>query len=158
MRAKGEYQSLFHSRLIKSYMKTRIFIILGFAFITFALSGCDITTTTTTSSTTDTTSLSTSTTTTTLTTSEQSTSTTSVETTLRVFTLVELSAYNGNGGTTAYVAVNGVVYDVTNAQEWTNGWHQGLHLAGTDASTAFESSPHSITFISQLPIVGTLGN
>ncbi|MCK7492359.1 MAG: hypothetical protein MZW92_12715 [Comamonadaceae bacterium] len=40
--------------------------------------------------------------------------------------------------------------------EWTNGWHKGMHLAGTDATAAFGDSPHSLSFLNQLTIVGSL--
>jgi len=36
----------------------------------------------------------------------------------RLFTTAELSRYNGKDGNPAYVAVNGVVYDVTNNAAW----------------------------------------
>ena len=81
-----------------------------------------------------------------------------VVTTLRQFTLADLAQYNGDGGSTAYIAVNGTVYDVTGVSDWSNGWHKGMHLAGTDASAAFADSPHSLSFLSQLDIVGTLTN
>ncbi len=80
----------------------------------------------------------------------------SVSSELRVFTLTELAQYNGDNGTTAYIAVNGIVYDVTNASEWENGWHKDMHLAGTDATAAFADSPHAASFLDSLPIVGTL--
>ncbi len=79
---------------------------------------------------------------------------TPTDTTLPVFTLSELSAYTGANGSTAYIAVNGVVYDVTNA--FTNGMHQGLQLGGTDATQAFASSPHSASMLATLPVVGSL--
>lgn len=75
---------------------------------------------------------------------------------LREFTLTELAAYNGDNGSLAYIAVNGTVYDVTNAAEWSNGWHKGMHLAGTDCTAAFADSPHSASILSSLTVVGTL--
>lgn len=75
---------------------------------------------------------------------------------LREFTLTELAQYNGDNGSPAYIGVNGTVYDVTNAAEWDNGWHKGMHLAGTDCTAAFADSPHSQSILSSLPIVGTL--
>lgn len=75
---------------------------------------------------------------------------------LQQFTLAELAAFNGDNGALAYIAVNGTVYDVTNAAEWENGWHKGMHLAGTDCTAAFADSPHSLSFLNSLPIVGTL--
>ncbi len=75
---------------------------------------------------------------------------------LREFTLAELAAYNGDNGADAYIAVNGTVYDVTNVAEWSNGWHKGMHLAGTDCTAAFADSPHSLAFLNSLSVVGTL--
>lgn len=74
--------------------------------------------------------------------------------TLPVFTLTQLSQYTGANGTTAYIAVSGVIYDVTTA--FSNGTHQGLPLGGTDATDVFASSPHSTSWLDQLTIVGTL--
>ena len=76
------------------------------------------------------------------------------ETTLPVFTLEELAVYNGQNGQKGYIAVDGVIYDVTTA--FPNGMHQGLHLAGTDATAAFNSSPHARSILTGLPIVGSL--
>lgn len=75
---------------------------------------------------------------------------------LKTFTLEQLSAYDGQGGAKAYIAVNGIVYDVTNADGWNNGSHQGMLLAGTDATAVFATSPHSQSTLDELPKVGTL--
>ena len=72
------------------------------------------------------------------------------------FTLAELQAYDGQDGAKAYIAVDGIVYDVTDADNWNNGYHNGILLAGTDATAAFESSPHSASILEDLPEVGTL--
>jgi len=73
---------------------------------------------------------------------------------VKIFTLSELAQYDGSNGSTAYIAVNGTVYDVTNV--FVDGVHQGLHLGGTDATSAFASSPHSMSLLDTLPVVGTL--
>lgn len=71
-----------------------------------------------------------------------------------VFTLDDLSNYTGADGTTAYIAIDGVIYDVTNV--FSNGQHKGMQLGGTDATTVFASSPHSADLLASLLVVGTL--
>ncbi len=78
------------------------------------------------------------------------------EVALKEFTLEELSAFDGQNGAKAYIAVNGIVYDVTNADGWNNGSHQGMLLAGTDATAVFSTSPHSQETLNELKKVGTL--
>ena len=77
-------------------------------------------------------------------------------TTQKVFTLDELKTYDGQNGNPAYVAVSGVVYDVTNAKGWSNGAHQG-HSAGQDLTSVITSAPHGTSILTGLTIVGTLG-
>lgn len=72
------------------------------------------------------------------------------------FTLAELSKYNGQNGNPAYVAVDGVVYDVTNAKGWRNGKHVGGVTAGKDLSKEIEQSPHGKDVLQGLPVVGKL--
>jgi predicted heme/steroid binding protein len=72
------------------------------------------------------------------------------------FTLTQLAQYDGTNGAASYIAVDGVVYDVTNDSNWTNGMHQGMHLAGTDCTVIFASSPHSSTILADYTIVGNL--
>ena len=69
-----------------------------------------------------------------------------------VFTAQTLKKYNGQNGNPAYVAIDGVVYDVTAA--WGGGEHNGVS-AGTDASSAIGQSPHGKRVLKKLPIVGT---
>jgi predicted heme/steroid binding protein len=74
----------------------------------------------------------------------------------QVFTLEELSAFNGKDGNAAYIAVSGIVYDVTNSSKWKDGSHNGFE-AGQDLTDAIiNQSPHGIRTLDHMPIVGTL--
>lgn len=73
----------------------------------------------------------------------------------KVFTLNELKKYNGQNGAPAYVAVSGVVYDVTHAKGWDNGSHHG-YAAGQDLTQAIKEAPHGTSVLSGLPVVGKL--
>lgn len=50
----------------------------------------------------------------------------------RKFTHEELSKYNGKNGMPVYVAVDGIVYDVTKSKYWKSGRHKNMHDAGSD--------------------------
>lgn len=70
-------------------------------------------------------------------------------------TLEQLSVFNGKDGQPAYVAVDGILYDVTNSSAWAGGAHAGLE-AGQDLSEAFKTSPHDITTLDKVEKIGTL--
>jgi len=70
----------------------------------------------------------------------------------KTFTLTELAQYNGKNGQPAYTAVDGDVYDLT--QAFPNGNHYS-HLAGTELTNAFYST-HAKSKLAKYPIVGTL--
>lgn len=57
---------------------------------------------------------------------------------MKRFTKETLSNYNGKNGRPAYIAVNGIVYDVTNNSSWINGEHNGTN-AGQDISQSMSS-------------------
>lgn len=73
----------------------------------------------------------------------------------RTFTTAELAAYNGQNGQPAYVAVDGVVYDVTNNPAWSGGNHNGVQ-AGQDLSRLLPSSHRADMRFDRNPVVGTL--
>ena len=76
---------------------------------------------------------------------------------MRTFTLEELSQYNGKDGQPAYVAVDGVVYDVTNVEAWKDGEHKLGLTAGNELTEEItKQSPHGLKVLEGLPIVGEL--
>lgn len=71
-------------------------------------------------------------------------------------TLEELAKFNGKDGARAYVAVDGVIYDVTDSALWKNGGHNGFE-AGQDLTEGItEKSPHGLKVLERMPKVGTL--
>lgn len=81
----------------------------------------------------------------------------------KVFTLEELSKYDGKNGHPAYIAANNIVYDVSNSEDFFNGVHEQCSqcVAGTDVTALFKNSPHQsgkgMEELNKLPKVGTLG-
>ena len=73
----------------------------------------------------------------------------------REFTLEELSQYDGKNGKPAYVAVGGIVYDVSSEPTWAGGAHFGL-TAGKDLTEQFNSCHGSAKILNKLPKVGIL--
>jgi predicted heme/steroid binding protein/uncharacterized membrane protein len=72
------------------------------------------------------------------------------------FTEQQLSFYDGRNGRPAYVAVDGIVYDVSNSKYWKNGIHENMHHAGEDLSSDINEAPHGRDVLKNLPRVGTL--
>ncbi len=71
-------------------------------------------------------------------------------------TLEELRKYDGRNGNPAYVAVGGLIYDVTNVPQWRGGYHNGLY-AGRDLTQEIKTiAPHGLPRLSGVPIVGRL--
>lgn len=74
----------------------------------------------------------------------------------KTFTIDELSTYNGKDGNSAYIAVEGIVYDVTNVSQWKNGMHNGFE-AGKDLTEEIKTiSPHGVSKLKGVPVVGKL--
>lgn len=71
----------------------------------------------------------------------------------KTFTLDELAKYDGKNGQPAYIAVDWVVYDVTN--NFPNGEHHGC-TAGTDATESIKNVSHGSAILSSSPVVGKL--
>lgn len=74
----------------------------------------------------------------------------------RVFTIEELAQYDGSNGKPAYVAVNGIVYDVSLDATWGGGTHFGLY-AGKDLTAQFNGCHGGrLEVLRNLPKVGVL--
>lgn len=71
-------------------------------------------------------------------------------------TLDQLKQFDGKNGSPAYVAVDGILYDVSNVGPWKNGDHNG-YSAGNDLTDIIKNkSPHGVKNLEGLPIVGKL--
>ncbi len=70
----------------------------------------------------------------------------------KVFSLEELSKYDGKNGNPAYVAVDGVIYDMTNV--FNDGTHFG-HYAGEELTEGFYKK-HVKSQITKYPVMGIL--
>lgn len=74
---------------------------------------------------------------------------------MREFTAEDLKQFDGRDGRPAYVAYDGVVYDVTESAMWGDGDHEGMHDAGADLTEAHADAPHDV-YVTDFPEVGTL--
>lgn len=75
----------------------------------------------------------------------------------KIFTEEELEKYDGQNGNPAYVAIDGVVYDVTNVSAWKDGVHHG-NKAGQNVSEIIKKSPHGKKVLEKLERVGKLAD
>lgn len=71
------------------------------------------------------------------------------------FTIEELAQYDGAEGRPAYVAVKGIVYDVSREATWGGGTHFGLY-AGKDLTNQFEGCHGMEVILARLSRVGVL--
>lgn len=96
--------------------------------------------------------------------SQVSQSTTTVSTgpgtTGKTFTTDELAHFDGQNGAPAYVAVDGLVYDVTGSISWPDGKHARCDLgamAGKDLSEVITQAPANMrSNLARMPVVGSL--
>ncbi|MGF3106146.1 cytochrome b5 domain-containing protein [Rossellomorea sp. DUT-2] len=74
----------------------------------------------------------------------------------RTFTPEELATFTGKNGSPAYVAVNGIVYDMTTNRAWAAATHFGL-TAGKEYTQEFASChAGQQSILATLPIAGRL--
>jgi predicted heme/steroid binding protein len=78
----------------------------------------------------------------------------------RTFTEHELQQFDGTRGKPAYIAYDGVVYDVSASSLWRTGLHKDLHYAGTDLTRTLRKAPHTAEVFTHAAVkrVGRLSN
>lgn len=72
------------------------------------------------------------------------------------FTIESLSKFDGQDGRKAYVAYQGMVYDVSESIMWVEGDHEGEHRAGADLTAEMDDAPHFPDELDVFPVVGSL--
>jgi predicted heme/steroid binding protein len=77
-----------------------------------------------------------------------------------VYSAAELAEFDGKDGAAAYVAVDGVVYDVSGSSSWAQGEHDRCDLdamAGKDLTTEIDQAPANMrALLQRMPVVGRL--
>jgi predicted heme/steroid binding protein len=74
---------------------------------------------------------------------------------MKDFTAEELATFDGRDGRPAYVAYEGVVYDLSASPMWADGDHEGMHAAGGDMTADQDDAPHDV-HVTDFPQVGRL--
>lgn len=67
----------------------------------------------------------------------------------------ELRKHDGSKAP-AWLAVDGIVYDVSKSFHWIHGKHQDEHWSGTDLTAALKDAPHDAGVLERFPKVGRL--
>ena len=66
--------------------------------------------------------------------------------------LKEIKTHDGKNGNSAFVALNGNVYDVSKIEAWKGGKHHKGMVAGTDLTPYINLSPHGADIINKLKL------
>jgi len=66
-----------------------------------------------------------------------------------------LALRNGQDKPEIWVALNGIIYDVSESRLWKNGKHYE-HWAGQDLTDELKDAPHTETVFSKFRVVGRL--
>lgn len=75
---------------------------------------------------------------------------------LIVFSLEDLEKFDGKQNEYAYVAVDGLIYDVSGDRKWRDGEHYDGMTAGKDLSTFISASPHGASILDEYTVIGKL--
>jgi predicted heme/steroid binding protein len=71
------------------------------------------------------------------------------------FTKSQLALRNGQDKPQIWVALHGLIYDVTNSRLWRNGKHYE-HWAGQDLTDELKDAPHTEKVFEKFVVVGKL--
>jgi predicted heme/steroid binding protein len=71
------------------------------------------------------------------------------------FTKSQLALRNGQDKPQIWVALNGMIYDVTTSRLWRNGKHYE-HWAGQDLTDELKEAPHTEKVFEKFVVVGRL--
>lgn len=75
---------------------------------------------------------------------------------LITFRLEDLAKYDGKQNDYAYVAIDGLVYDVSGDRKWRDGEHYDGMTAGKDLSAFISASPHGESILEEYTVIGKL--
>ncbi|MBN2168812.1 MAG: cytochrome B5 [Actinobacteria bacterium] len=73
---------------------------------------------------------------------------------MKRITSEQLQENDGSGGKPAWVAVDGIIYDVTESKRWVVGGHMGLHDAGKDLTRMLRFAPHGREMLERFKVIG----
>lgn len=71
------------------------------------------------------------------------------------YTKFQLALRNGQDKPEIWVAVDGMIYDVTSSRLWRNGQHYE-HWAGQDLTEELQDAPHTIKVLERFEVIGVL--
>lgn len=74
----------------------------------------------------------------------------------RMITEWELRRSTGERGTPMWVAVDNIVYDVSDCARWRTGLHEGQHFPGQELTQEFAEAPHGVEVLTH-PCVRRVG-
>jgi predicted heme/steroid binding protein len=72
------------------------------------------------------------------------------------YTLMQLALRNGQDKPEIWVALHGLIYDVTRSRLWKSGKHYE-HWAGQDLTGELQDAPHTEKVFDKFTVVGKLG-
>lgn len=76
-----------------------------------------------------------------------------MDTNLPQYTIAQLALRNGQDKPQIWVAVDGIIYDVSESRLWRNGKHYE-HWAGQDLTAELRDAPHSKSVFAPFKKVG----